>query len=322
MKFRTEYIPERFPFTLSIDRPVLAVGSCFSNNITQRMRQAAWNAQTPLGVLFNPLSIERALRMALFDSNAAADFTNSMFRIEDVYHSFLFDSSFSSVSKQKCIEHFGNSITTARELLERGNTLIVTFGTAWCYFLTGSEDEVVANCHKLPAANFVRRRVSPQEITALWKNMICDLKSRYPNIRIIFTVSPVRHVRDGLPENALSKAVLRLAVNELCSEFECCSYFPAYEILCDDLRDYRFYSSDLVHPSDTAVNYIWEIFKSCLPDDVARREIERGEKIVAKLSHRPIVSGTEAERIFAETTAAEAEQFRLRHPESILGSVT
>lgn len=212
-----------------------------------------------------------------------------------------------------------------RELEEcicASGVLFVTFGTAWCYFLADNTDYVVANCHKQPSAMFIRRRITVDEIVGAWTALCNDLWKRFPDLRIVFTVSPVRHLKDGFSGNARSKAVLQLAVEEICRINDRCSYFPAYEILNDDLRDYRFYASDLVHPSQEAVEYIWEIFKSTYLDDKGLELLKEGERIQKAWNHRPLVSpicsvttaADEAERSRKEEIKRRYESFLTLHP--------
>ena len=290
MKFRTECIPDPAGLRLSPEKPVICVGSCFAQNISQRMQSCQWDAANPLGVLFNPFSIQKALELCIFNANADEIFRKSLFRDREVYHSRLFDSSFSSYSEDECVAKFQKAQRRLLECLHSGQTLIITFGTAYCYFHVDSPDEIVANCHKQPESCFVRRRVRVEEITVKWDEFAPRLKERFPDLDIIFTVSPVRHVRDGLHENNLSKATLLMAIDELCGKHDYCYYFPAYELLNDDLRDYRFYGSDLVHPSDSAIEYIWEKFRDTYVDPEGIRLLKEGEKLTRRLAHRPILA--------------------------------
>lgn len=320
IKFRTEIKTEPCCWQLSIDTPVVLLGSCFADNIGARMRRALWNARNPLGVLFNPLSIASALKLLLFDPDSSTKFKENSFEANTLRHSWYFDSSVSD-SGPNFPAHLGNMKRELSDTLDRGRTLFVTFGTAFCYFLTDHPDFVVANCHKQRESMFARRRVSIDEICAEWEPLIEKLTDRFPGLRIIFTVSPVRHLRDGLHENNISKSTLQLAIDRLCDRFGCCAYFPAYEMLIDDLRDYRFYASDLAHPSDQAVEYIWEKFlDTFVTTPAARADLKRGESIVKRYSHRPIC--------LTNIQEYEQSQFRLEtdqlynsfvkdHPESI-----
>lgn len=299
MKFRTEYTAGRdASLTLSPRQPLALVGSCFADNIGARARRCMWDAGNPLGVLFNPLSIADALELCLLAENPAARFADTLFEAGGVWHSWMFDSGVSALTPRDCRNIFEERRLRLQDAVGQSGCLFVTFGTAWCYFLADGRDtagragmpgRVVANCHKMPQRMFERRRVSAEDISARWRVLMDRLRELCPGLRVIFTVSPVRHVRDGLHENALSKATLLLAVDSLCAADRMCGYFPAYEIVNDDLRDYRFYASDLVHPSEEAVEYIWEAFQTTYLDDAGRRRLREGESLRRRMDHRPLI---------------------------------
>jgi hypothetical protein len=290
MQFRSEYKAERSEFLLDPERPVVMLGSCFSENIAGRMRACLWQAENPLGTLYNPLSIARTLAVTLgIDCDSVAEFSDTLFVSNGVNHSWLFDSKLSSTNSQECMARFEEKRVALDSLLKLAEVMFVTLGTAYCYYLAEKQDYPVANCHKMPADIFTRRRLSIDEIVDCWIDIIGKLKVRYPQLRIVFTVSPVRHLKDGFHGNQLSKATLQLAVDRICAATECCSYFPAYEILQDDLRDYRFYASDLVHPSEQGVEYIWEKFRETYIDAAGEAKLKAGEKECKRRAHRPII---------------------------------
>ncbi|MDE6796349.1 MAG: GSCFA domain-containing protein, partial [Muribaculaceae bacterium] len=312
MKFRTEYVAKRAPFVIDPSKPTVLLGSCFADNIAARMRGCLWEAENPLGTLYNPLSIATALEVALEMMEDLEDkenvsiekrgskevseweavavdeeksigeikggrrFEESLFEAGGMWRSWLFDSKMSAEVVEDVRFAFVEKSRRLHSLLSKAEVMFVTFGTAWCYYLSdssslsyslsGNNGYLVANCHKQPSAMFERRRLNVREIVEVWKDLVAKLKERYPQLRIVFTVSPVRHLKDGFEGNARSKAILLLATEELCNALDNCYYFPAYEIVNDDLRDYRFYASDLVHPSEEAVEYIWEIFKETYVD--------------------------------------------------------
>ena len=314
MKFRTEYVATRSTLTLSPDLPVVLLGSCFAENIAGRMRSCLWDASNPLGTLYNPLSIEKALGTLLFSSHPGMEFYESVFRGGGRFHSWLFDSRISADNRDDCMAAFLERKESLEALLAKAQALFVTFGTSWCYYLADRKDYVVANCHKQPAAMFVRSRAGIREIVERWEALANQLKTRFPQLQIVFTVSPVRHLKDGFAGNSHSKAVLLLATEELCSRLDFCHYFPAYEIVNDDLRDYRFYASDLVHPSDEGVEYIWENFRATYMDSEGELILKEGEKILKAWMHRPLPSATR--RVSAETAAEEEmrrREIQLRH---------
>ncbi|MDE5876057.1 MAG: GSCFA domain-containing protein [Muribaculaceae bacterium] len=319
MQFRTPYCPERSSLTLVPYLPLAMLGSCFADNIAARMRQCLWDARNPLGTLYNPLSIARALDIALLSETPEDDFTATLMQTGGIWHSWLFDTSFSArdtVSGKRVLSERRHWLD---EALSLSRVLFVTFGTAWCYYLADSPDYLVANCHKQPAAMFERRRLEPDEIIEVWCDMTRRLRQRYPGLQIIFTVSPVRHLKDGFAGNSLSKSILRLAVARLCEEVEECSYFPAFEIVNDDLRDYRFYDTDMVHPSAQAVEYIWEILCATYIDSTGISALTEGSKIMAACKHRPLMPlHTEEDRRAEQQRQAKIaeryERFRQCYP--------
>lgn len=313
MKFRTEYFPPKSELRLTPQIPVLTVGSCFAENIAVKMRESLWDACNPVGTLFNPLSIAKVVNLALKDKEY--DETDRMtFKSDGVWHSWLFGTKFSALAKENLIQEIDKSLQSFRNSLGNAQALIVTFGTANCYFLPGVEEKVVANCHKMPAATFVRRRMSVCEIVETWIRLCDILHIRYPELKILFSVSPVRHLKDGFIENARSKATLVLAVEEICLKKEYCYYFPAYEVLTDDLRDYRFYASDLVHPSEEGIEYIWEIFKKTYLDEKDIVLLKQGYDLNMRAGHRFLLPEALASLEFACKTNEMIKEFARRNP--------
>lgn len=317
MKFRTECKIENDGLRLDPRKPVVAAGSCFAQNIISKMRSCLWNASNPLGVLFNPLSIEKAIRLAILSKENEDEFANTLFRDKDWFHSWSFDSSFSSQCEKDSIKKFRLHTDEFRKNLKEGQTLIITFGTAYCYFLKEKKDEVVANCHKMPSTFFERRRISIEEITGRWSNLLNELKQVMPDLQVIFTVSPVRHLRDGLHENNLSKSILHLSIDNLCRTFDFCHYFPAFELVNDDLRDYRFYADDMTHPSESAIEYIWENFRKSLLDESGNDFLKRGEAIWRRASHRPILATDDEIQKFKEETIRQYNEFIKTYPSAL-----
>ncbi len=289
MQFRTPYCPERSQLILMPYLPLTMLGSCFADNIAARMRRCLWDAHNPLGTLYNPLSIARAIETTLLSETPEENFASTLMQANGIWHSWLFDTSFSARDTISGSRVFAERRHWLDRALSLSRVIFVTFGTAWCYYLTERPGYLVANCHKQPASMFERRRLEPDEITDVWRDIVDRLQQRYPGLQIIFTVSPVRHLKDGFAGNSLSKSILRLSVARLCEEIEGCSYFPAFEIVNDDLRDYRFYDTDMVHPSAQAVEYIWDILCATYIDNVGMKALEEGYKIVAAYNHRPLL---------------------------------
>lgn len=297
MKFRTEFTPSRSHLILSPSRPIALVGSCFAQNIAAKMRECLWQVFSNAGALYNPLSIAKVLDLLVFNPDFETELRDSLFESEGYVHSWLFDSHFSRRSAEELVREIDDLRCNLLTTLEQAQALIVTFGTAWCYSLNERPEYVVSNCHKMPQQMFLRRRMSVGEIVEIWTGLCRRLVKRFPGLNLIFTVSPVRHLKDGFEGNSRSKATLFLAAEEICGGAAMSSenpegnaiYFPAYEIVCDDLRDYRFYASDLVHPSEMAVEYLWSIFRSTFLDASGERMLIEGSKAYKRQHHRPIL---------------------------------
>ena len=286
MRFRTEYESVRSSLTLSPEKPVVMAGSCFTQNMARKMNDHLWKAVNPLGTLYNPFSIAFAIEMMADDDKGEAKFEKSLFEFNGIWNSRMFDSSFSSSYKEDCIEEFLLRQKEFIEVITEGRVLILTFGTSICYYLKET-DLIVGNCHKQPANLFYEKRMSIEEIVSLWNQVIEKLINVFPDIKIIFTVSPVRHLKNGFTGNSCSKAVLQLGIENICNDNANAYYFPAYEIMNDDLRDYRFYASDLVHPSEEGIEYIWEKFIETFLDESGRTLLKEGLKKAKASSHRP-----------------------------------
>ncbi|MDO4510940.1 MAG: GSCFA domain-containing protein [Bacteroidales bacterium] len=305
MDFRTTiHIADNLGIMHHSDR-MMMLGSCFSDNIGGKLRQAMINVcVNPFGTLYNPLSIAASVDR-IIDNTPERGI--DLFQGSGVWNSYNFHSRYSLADKEATLTRMNEQIAHAHEHLRQCHTLIVTLGTAVVYRLKDT-DQVVANCHKVPQHNFSRRMASVEEITEVLSAMVERLHEFNPSLRILFTVSPIRHVADGLEVNSLSKATLRVAianVNRAYRHFT--SYFPAYEIVMDDLRDYRFYAADMVHPSEVAIGYIWQTFQAAYFDDASSQAIARCERVMKRLTHRPMSANREIiERFNADTRAVVA----------------
>lgn len=257
---------------------ILMLGSCFADEIAEQMAQRYLAVtRNPFGTLYNPLSIAQALQMTAMPPLVEHD---------GLWHSMAHHGAFSRSTKEEAEKAVRGSIETMQRALEEATVVVVTFGTAWVYewSLVSGQQSVVGNCHKMPAECFTRRRLTAEEIIAAWQPII----ERYADKHWIFTVSPIRHVKDGLHENQLSKATLLQAVDVISNQYAAVSYFPSYEIMLDELRDYRFYADDLVHPSSLAVQYIWERFIDCFCTPQTRNEMNIQHKRWKQTQHRPL----------------------------------
>ena len=290
---------------------ILLLGSCFAANIGDSLIKAKFNAlSNPYGVLYNPASICRVMERAL----SKEPYTErDLFHEGDLFHSYDHHSCFSSTDSRKILKTMNDAQKKTAAVLKNGNHAIITFGTAYVYRLK-SNGHVVANCHKQPDRLFTRSRVSVDEIIALWRPLIKKIRRQNPAMKFIFTVSPIRHLKDGLHENQLSKATLLLAIEALKEETEGVFYFPSYEIMMDELRDYRFYAEDMVHPSPLAVKFIWEQFKNCLVNNDTRIAIDEWQALARAIEHRPLNPNSEQYKSFLSQTLLKIEEHTKKFP--------
>ena len=306
MKFRTEITvtPPRRP--IDCGETLLTLGSCFADELRDRLAAAKFRVGgNYAGPLFNPASIAAAIeRAAAGHPYTAADLCRST-----AGDWFCFDTAtrFDDPDPERVLTRCNEAFGALRRQLTAADRLVVTFGTAWVYRLctTGA---VAANCHREPADRFRRERLTPGAIVACWSAL---LEGPLRDKNIILTVSPIRHLGDGLEGNAVSKAVLRVAAAELAERYpERVYYFPAFEILTDDLRDYRFYADDLVHPTPQAVTYIWERFTEAAFTEAARERLAAVEQLTAFCRHTPRHAGSEADRRACTERLAELERLQ------------
>ena len=301
MKLQTIVDIKPSEWKIGYEDKILMVGSCFSDEIGEQMKQRYLNVTcNPFGTLYNPLSIAQALNYQLPMTNDQLP----LVEYDGMWHSMAHHGSFSRPSREETEQAVRASIQTMQQALQQASVVIITFGTAWVYEMNGA---IVGNCHKLPADRFTRRRLSVEEIVAAWQPIL----DRYPDKHWLFTVSPIRHIKDGLHENQLSKATLLQAVESLCSVSKTvCAlsakrsvsatvcqakpvYFEAFEIMLDELRDYRFYADDLVHPSSLAVTYIWERFVDTFCTPQTRNELILQHKRWKHEHHIPLHAADE-----------------------------
>ena len=300
MEFRTTVKTGENRAWLHHSDHVMLLGSCFSDNIGGKMHGALFNAMVnPMGTLYNPMSIARGVQR-LIDCEPVAG--KDLFMQGGVWNSYDFHSRYSLPDKQAAIDRMNSRIEQGHKALSAARLLTVTLGTAMVYRLKATS-EVVANCHKVPQHEFERKMATVQEMVQVLDDMVVRLRTFNPELRIILTVSPIRHIADGLDTNSLSKASLRVAIQEVVSRHrDYCDYFPAYEIMMDDLRDYRFYANDMVHPSDVAVEYIWQAFQATYLDDRSALAVARCERVHKRLQHRPMSTNRETvDRFNADT---------------------
>ncbi len=313
IKFRTEVELPGFREKMGYRNHSLMIGSCFAENIGIWLRDRSLPVMVnPFGILYNPVSIANSLALLI----SGKKFTiQDLFYANGVYNSFSHHSRFSESDPEKMLERINLQADQALHTLENCSHLFITFGTAWVFQHKVSGD-VVSNCHKLPAATFNRYRLSVAQITERWIPLIEQIRQINPNLHPVFTVSPIRHLKDGAHENQLSKSTLILAIDALTAHFgdERISYFPSYELLLDELRDYRFYAADMTHLSETATDFIREKFAATILDQEAINVINEVDKIVTALSHRPNNSDTGEYIAFIGKQLVKLDQLQIKYP--------
>ncbi|MBR2638805.1 MAG: GSCFA domain-containing protein [Bacteroidaceae bacterium] len=287
MRFKTDVTLPIGKIEISHSTKIMLLGSCFAQNMGMRLKEYKFDVDVnPFGILYNPFSLSVALQR-IIDCELIMPSSSCMIQHNGLWHSLMHHGDFSSENADEVVASVNKRIESAHDMLPSLDLLMLTFGTAYVY-RNINDGKVVGNCHKLPQKMFSRELLSVEEIVNEISGLIEKLKEVSRSARIMFTISPIRHLRDGAHDNQVSKATLLLAVEELKRNFpEQVLYFPSYEIMLDELRDYRFYADDMVHPSSLAQDYIWECFASSFfSQRTAGLNIEIGE-ITKALAHRP-----------------------------------
>ena len=312
MEFRKKIdIPESL---LKIDHQseLMLFGSCFAENIGKRLLDDKFRVNVnPFGVLYNPTSIRQAIEIILTEKIFSKD---DLFEYKGLYHSFSHHSSYSSLDIESVLEKINESRRNASANLFKANLLLVTFGTSFVY-KSKSTNCIVGNCHKLPANQFEHYRLSVTDIVSEWSSLIEELREVNKDLKILFTVSPIRHWKDGAHGNQLSKAILLLAIDELINKYpEIAFYFPSYELLLDELRDYRFYAEDMLHPSDVAIEYIWESFSNTYFEQNTLNIVNQWQTIKRAINHRPFNIQSDDHQHFLRQTLLKINSLRNKFP--------
>lgn len=301
MKWRTEISTPQLPVKIDHSSSVVLLGSCFTDEIGERLRQQLFDVDVnPLGTLFNPFSIADAIEDAL---DMRSFTTDELFCVDGTWRSLRRHSRFALSDREDSLNLLNDSMVATRKRLLSANVLIVTFGSAIVHRHIPS-GRIAANCHKLPADNFAVEPLTVVDITGRWKPLIERLHTLNPGLNILLTVSPVRHIGYGLSRDRLSKSTLLVAVNELLSSHV--HYFPSYEIIVDDLRDYRWYADDMVHPSQQAVDYVCDLFRQSVMTPATISNADRWNKLSRRLLHRH--STPEAQDAFIADTLKLARE--------------
>ncbi|MDE6345560.1 MAG: GSCFA domain-containing protein [Muribaculaceae bacterium] len=301
MKWRTEISVPRLDTEINHATSVVMIGSCFTDEIGHRLQNQLFDVSVnPSGILFNPESIADTIADALDEKRFTAD---ELFEVDGTWRTLRRHSRFSLPDRDATLELLNSSIDTTRSRLLSADLLIVTLGSAIVHRHIPS-GKVAANCHKQPSQLFSVEKLRADDIVARWQSLLSTLLKLNPGLKVVFTVSPVRHIGYGLQRDRLSKSTLIVAVNELLGERV--NYFPSYEIIVDDLRDYRWYAEDMVHPSSQAVDYVYDIFRSATMTPQTIATAEKWGKLTRRMAHRH--TSPQAELRFRDETAAMAKE--------------
>jgi hypothetical protein len=305
--FRTVLKPGVSKHTLSLGDHIVTVGSCFAEAIGSRLATHKVNTlANPFGVIYNPHSLHKAVLYAVYNEAVPE---GTFLERDGIHLSYDFHSSFSAPSRAGLRTRIADCLGATHHFLKDARAIILTYGTAWMY-TRNDTGEIVANCHKVPAPHFTKALLTVDEIVASFRDFYDRVRAFNPSCIFIVTVSPVRHLRDTIEGNSLSKAILRAACGVIDQSFENVEYYPAFEIMMDDLRDYRFYKRDMIHPTEEAEDYIWEHFVATYFDDKARAFFEEWKSIRAALSHRAFHPGAASHQSFLRETLAKLERLR------------
>lgn len=310
MELRTEVPLPESQEKITFNTPVIFIGSCFANEIGYRLATGKIPVMTnPHGTLFNPFSVAGALERFI---GSYVYTKKDIYLHQNRYMSLDHHTAFSSYESDVLVERLNEVSRAASDFIRRAGFLFVTFGTSYVYTLKES-GAIVANCHKLPSSLFTRRQASYSEITDRWRATLDSLHELNPSLKVWFTVSPVRHLSDGAHANQLSKAHLLLAVDEMLAHPSVAGYFPAYEIFMDDLRDYRYYGTDMVHPSETAIDYIWEKFAQVFIESPVLRLWNEAARITRAMAHR-VIGGKLETAPFARAMLERIAELNVKAP--------
>ena len=311
MKLQLSFTPERLAEAISHTEAIMLTGSCFAENIGNRLKGDKFRVfQNPNGILYDPVSITGSIISYIENKKYSP---SDLVIINDLWHSWQHHGSFGGMDQAEVLNRVNNSQQSAHEFLRDAEWIFITLGSAYHYRLSAT-GAPVANCHKAPANSFIKQLLSIEQIQSLLDTCIHRLFHFNPRLRIIFTVSPVRYIRDGLVANNLSKARLTEVVQHLVNKFSKIYYFPAYELVNDVLRDYRFFKEDLVHPTDQAINFVYEQFRSACFDTATYNLTTEISRVVADLNHRPLHPGTPANIAFNEALEQKLSGLKQRFP--------
>ena len=311
MRFHLDFQPKKSPHSIQHQQGILFLGSCFSEHIAHKLEQLHFSVNTnAFGIVFNPISIEKILHRII---NNFFFNENDVFEKNSLWYCLEAHSAIFGTTKNELIEKLNNIINHWHLKLKNAEWLFITMGSAYGYENI-EQKKIVANCHKLPQNNFEKKLLSTETITDAYSKLIKDIHQFNPQLKIIFTVSPVKHLRDGVIENSLSKATLISAVHKLTQSNSSCFYFPAYELVTDDLRDYRFYKEDMAHPNQQAIDYVWQKFSECYFTSETNQLNKQLHEINLAKTHKPLQPDSLAFLEFKKNHEQQCETLMLQYP--------
>ena len=320
MQFTTKISVQKSSFPIDYDSKIMLLGSCFAENIGKKFSYFKYQATTnPFGIIFNAVSLEKLIRRVVENKKFTE---NDIFFYNELWYCYEVHSELSNPDKDLFLSHLNSILESTHRHIAALTHCIITLGTSWVYSNIETH-EIVANCHKVPQKQFTKELLSIEQTEKSLQNIILLIHSVNPNCHFIFTVSPVRHIKDGFIENTLSKAHLIAAIHSILNKKFSTSlevtnqnrnYFPSYEIMMDELRDYRFYAEDMLHPNQTAIDYIWLRFYEHYISESAVKLMEEVDAIQKGLAHRPFNPNTESHQKFLAQLNLKIETIKKKLP--------
>ena len=313
MKFTTPIPIPNSNHPIDYSAKIVSLGSCFALNMGEKLNYFKFqNTTNPFGIIFNPVSIEKLVVRAMNQKKFTEE---DVFFHNERFHCYEVHSDLSSVNQQELLDSLNTSLEFTYQKIKTATHILITYGTSWVYQEKNS-GAVVANCHKMPQSHFDKHLLSVASIEAAIQNTVDVIRKVNPNCSFVFTLSPVRHIKDGFVENQRSKAHLITALQNLLSDhlLDQAGYFPAYEIVMDELRDYRFYGDDLLHPSSMAIEYIWQRFRASSISETAWSTLDEVEAIQKSLLHKPFNPLAESHQKFQSKLQEKISKLQERYP--------
>ncbi len=308
--FRTVVDIQKVDFDINFNSKLMFLGSCFTENIGNKFAELCFKTDiNPFGIIYNPVSILNTIKILQENKNFDG---NDLNYHNEQWFSYFHHGKFSNYDKNKCLENINERIKSSSEFIKKADYLIITLGTAWIYKLLKT-GQTVSNCHKIPAKEFEKKLLSIDNLFIDYSKFINRLEIQNPKLKIIFTVSPIRHWKDGVIENQHSKSILFVFIHKLIEQFENVYYFPAYEIMFDELRDYRFYADDMLHPSQVAINYLWKRFSETYFTDETKNIVTEIEKINKAKKHKPFNTNSENYSNFINSNLEKIENLKKKY---------